>query len=142
MYQFRIFLIIILIIFSLLVLIEKKSIEPFYNLNSKIGSKISNNLLLSNIYPLTNKKVIGNTEYKNIWYLFPHTKTQSFNQITNNLRYYRNPDIANSIPAEFNGLFYKDIHNKTNIITPLPPVITTPDQVRIGYFNTNVDFLY
>ena len=137
-------ILIVLIIISLVVIFIKNKKEGFYdynlnNFNSPFG-KGSSNLLLANFYPLTNKKVLGDTEYKNIWYLFPHTKTKSFNQITNNLKYLRNPDIANAIPAEFNGIFYKDIKNKSNIIYPLPPVENSPDKVRVGYFNTNIDF--
>lgn len=148
MKQFRIFIIIIAFLLFLFLLNKNmlsNTQEGYYNYNlNNTGLHVnSSNFLLSDMFQLTNKKVIGNTNYKNIWFLFPHTNTQSFNQVTNNLKYVRNPDISNAIPAEFNGLFYKDnLKHKSNIVCPLQPVITEPSQVRVGYFNTNIDLLY
>jgi len=116
--------------------------EGFYNYNAETsGENISSPfLLLDGIYPLTNKKRFTTTDYKNIWKdypAYPPLQFSSYIQTTNNERYNKNPDIANAVPCEFNGIFYKSKPlKKSNIILPLPPVITSKDEVRIGYFNT------
>ena len=61
-------------------------------------------------------------------------KLGSYKQITNNLKYYDNPDNGTCIRADFCGALYKNKKDtNTNITLPLPPV---KQGLRVGYFIT------
>jgi hypothetical protein len=138
----------ILIIFLIVYFWIKKrnNKENFYNYSSnQIGSLIhsnGNDLLLKNEFPTIKNPKISNKNYDDFWWRYPELKFSNYEQLTNNIKYVNNPDQATAIPAEFNFLFYKNIHNKSNKICVPSPVKTKKGQVRIGYFNTDVDILY
>ena len=116
-----------------------------YNLDS-IGSKIAKNQ--NTIFPIKSKIELSTKDYKDDWFLFPHISKadeggSSYDQITNNFKYQRNPDIGNTLPGELNSIFYQNnVNRKGNKVRFLDPVKDEPDKVRVGFFNTEVDVLY
>ena len=132
-----IFVVIILIIIMFIPLATMpptcKCIENYEN----IGSTESH---LLNYYPINKTKKINSDSYSNIWKYYPIFPVGSFEQITNNLKYYKNPDIGVCTPPEMCGDFYhdKNIKPHINIIKPLPPVSNEPG-TRIGYYRTKED---
>jgi hypothetical protein len=91
--------------------------------------------LLYDEYPSTGRKTVSNNSYADIWWYYPVFGVGSYAQITNNLRYRRNPDDGVCTTAEFCGALYKDNQIASNIITPLPPVPDTPG-TRVNYYRT------
>ena len=95
---------------------------------------------LKGSYPLKNPPGLSNETESKMWWRYPTLKESSYNQITNNLKYFKNPDIARCIPVEMCGTIYKNKKNKSNIIKPLPPINPTCG-TRIGYFVTGINLL-
>ena len=90
---------------------------------------------------------LSTKDNKDDWFLFPHTSKSeicgSYDQITNNFKYQRSPDIGNTLPGELNSIFYQNnVNRKGNKVRFLDPVKDEPDKVRVGFFNTEVDVLY
>jgi hypothetical protein len=124
-----------------------------YHLDS-IGSKVAKNpnkeLLLSGTnFPIKSKIELSSKNAQDSWFLFPHNSKadeggiSSYDQITNNFRYQRNPDIGNTLPGELNSIFYQNnVNRKGNKVCFLDPVEESPEKVRVGFFNTEVDVLY
>ena len=93
-------------------------------------------------YPKIGKNETSNKNYSDIWWEYPTFKLGSFKQITNNLRYYDNPDEGTCISADFcNAVYYNKKDNKSNIINPLPPAQEGPG-ARVGYFRSEPNELY
>lgn len=101
--------------------------------------------LLSGYYPSTNKKVISDNGASNIWRYYPIFEVGSYEQITNNIRYPKNPDEGTCTSADFCGSLYKDINLKelkeTNRVQILEPVKECVDETRVNYYNTNQNML-
>lgn len=100
------------------------------------------NYLLKGLYPIS-KNPVSTKQYSQEWYLYPSFSIPSFKQMTNNLKYYSNPSIARESPEDFLDTFYDSKTSKSNIIdygnfTP----IVTPNNPRVGYWNTKVDAMY
>jgi hypothetical protein len=113
-----------------------------FNLNESgsFPSEVDKAGILFNEYPSTGRKTVSNNGYPNIWWYYPIFKVGSYAQITNNLRYRRNPDDGVCVGAEFCGALYKDNQIASNIIEPLPPVPSTPG-IRINYYRTQENLL-
>lgn len=92
-------------------------------------------------YPFTKYKIVDKDDYSSNWKYYPVFTVGSYEQITNNLKYYKNPDNGLCAPAELCGDFYRDIHTKSNIIKPLPPVQENPSKIRVNFYNTNYGLL-
>ena len=126
------------IIFLILVLVFKKNIEGFsglYDLSTPGTFPKSVNQAILNDYPLINKNETSNNNYNQIWWHYPVFKLGSYKQVTNNLKYYDNPDNGTCVRADFCGALYKNKQDtKSNITLPLPPA---PQGLRVGYFITN-----
>jgi hypothetical protein len=114
--------------------------EPFHN--KKTGLTYSDNIpdytyLLKDYYPTDNRIIVDSDTYSHNWIYYPIFSLGSYEQITNNLKYFKNPDEGTCTPAEFCGDFYKDrsYFPNTNVSHPLPPV---PDQdgIRVNYYRT------
>jgi len=98
--------------------------------------------LLTDSYPFTGRKNVDKNNYNDIWWHYPIFEVGSYTQITNNLKYRRNPDDGTCIRADFCGALYKDNQLKTNISKPLPPAPNVkPDAVRVGYYLTNSNLI-
>lgn len=91
--------------------------------------------LVYEAYPYTGKKTVSNNNASDVWWHYPIFKEGSYAQITNNLRYQRNPDNGICVGSEFCGALYKDNQEATNYTFPLPPV-EDGEGIRIGYFRT------
>ena len=127
------------IIFLILILVFKKNIEGFsglYDLSTPGTYPKSVNQAILNDYPLINKNETSTNNYNQIWWHYPVFKLGSYKQITNNLKYYDNPDNGTCSPADFCGALYKNKKDtNTNITLPLPQVQEGPG-VRVGYFRS------
>ena len=86
-------------------------------------------------FPSTGEKYVNENTYNNIWWHFPVFTVGSYEQITNNLRYRRNPDDGKCITADFCRVLYDSVKNTPNEIYPLPPVPDGPG-TRINYYKT------
>lgn len=132
---------IILLITILLVLYvtySPQGLENYQNYDLSNAGNFPSNVetpLLKNEYPLTNRKNVTNNSYSKIWWYYPIFDVGSYAQITNNLRFQKNPDDGKCITAEFCGSMYKDHPIESNIIKPLPPVPDTPG-IRVNYYRT------
>ena len=129
------------IIFLILILVFKKNVEGFsglYDLSTPGTFPKSVNQAILNDYPLINKNETSNNNYNQIWWHYPVFKLGSYKQVTNNLKYYDNPDNGTCSPADFCGALYKNKKDTTtNITLQLPPVQDGPG-VRVGYFRSEV----
>jgi hypothetical protein len=92
-------------------------------------------------YPLIEKNDVSRKSVSDMWWHYPSFKVGSFKQITNNLRYFKNPDIGTCTRPEFCGALYHDILNKTNIVNPLPEAEEGPG-ARVGYFRSEPNKLF
>jgi hypothetical protein len=118
----------IIIIYYLVNFISKEGYSNYSDIQSSVGP-------ILNSYPHTGGKNVNANNYNDIWWYNPIFKVGSYAQITNNLRYQRNPDDGDCITAEFCGTLYKDNQLSGNYIFPLPPVPDTPG-TRINYYRT------
>lgn len=119
--------------------IEGYVTSPF---NSTVGKYPSSQteVLVQDTYPAIGKNQVSKENTYNMWWHYPIFKLGSYAQITNNIRYSNNPDIANCTPADMCYALYKDKHIGSNYVTPLPPV-NPNGGTRVGYFNTSESFL-
>jgi len=93
-------------------------------------------------YPKIGKNLTTDNTYNKIWWHYPTFTEGSYKQLTNNLKYWINPDEGTCIRADFCGAVYHDKKNtKSNIIYPLPPAQEGPG-ARVGYFRTEPNYLY
>ena len=92
-------------------------------------------VLVQDIYPSIGKNQISNDTSNDIWHYYPTFELGSYDQITNNIRYPRNPDVGRCMPASVCGALYHQKYLGSNVVTPLPPVLTPG--TRIGYFTTD-----
>jgi hypothetical protein len=125
--------------------LDNWNIESFANHNDKSNRKqfspkkvAEDKLLLQDVYPLTNEQAITANSITDVWWQRPIFQVGSYAQITNNLRYRKNPDDGECTTIDFCDSLYKDIKNKNNHVYPLPPVKThlTNKEKRINYYNT------
>ena len=94
--------------------------------------------ILLDSYPSTKKNTVSNNNYDSRWQDYPVFGVGSFAQITNNLRYWKNPDESPCRTPEFCNALYNDKDIKSNISTPLPPAPAVDDNnIRINYYTTN-----
>ena len=98
-------------------------------------------ILLNNDFPLTKSQNITSNDAADVWKDYPVFKLGSFEQITNNLKYFRNPDIGICTPEEFCGSLYKDKKHKKNTAQWLKPITTSCSEIRVNYYNTKPNLL-
>lgn len=96
-----------------------------------------NTYLLQNYYPTDNRLIVDSNNYSHNWVHYPLFSLGSYEQITNNLKYVKNPDDGTCAPAELCGDFYKDTNYSpnTNVSHPLPPV-PIEEGIRVNYYRT------
>jgi hypothetical protein len=105
-----------------------------YKLDQSMGETQSH-ILVQDTYPPIGKNQISNDTASDIWQYYPTFTLGSYDQITNNIRYPRNPDVGRCTPASMCGALYHQKDLGSNTITPLPPV--SGSGTRIGYFTTD-----
>ena len=94
--------------------------------------------LINKQYSYTGRKTVNNNGYNNIWWNYPTFKVGSYAQITNNLKYRKNPDDGTCIRADMCNVLYKNNQLKSNISKPLgPSPILNGSNIRVGYYTTN-----
>ena len=92
-------------------------------------------------YPLIGKNEVSHDSASDMWWHYPTFSLPSFKQITNNLKYFKNPDIGTCTRPEMCGALYHDAKVKSNIITPLPEAEEGPG-ARVGYFRRQPNKLF
>jgi hypothetical protein len=141
------------ILFLLLIIILSIFLAPF--IRSAEGFKVKTDYLsktegtypisvdkaILNDYPQIGKNQVSNDSASTIWWHYPVFSLPSFKQLTNNLRYYKNPDQGTCTRPEFCGALYRDKKVKSNEVHPLPEAEEGPG-ARVGYFRTEPNILY
>ena len=92
-------------------------------------------VLVQDTYPPIGKNELSHYTANDMWQDYPIFTLGSYDQITNNIRYPRNPDVGRCTPASMCGALYHEKDLGSNTIRPLPPV-SCPG-TRIGYFTTD-----
>jgi hypothetical protein len=92
-------------------------------------------------YPYTGRKDVSNCNSSQIWKEYPIFPAGDYRQITNNLRYWENPDNGLCSRADFCNALYKDIKVKSNYVYPLPEA-QEGEGARVGYFRATPNILY
>lgn len=140
-FLFMFLLIIVLTTF----LFDISKFEGYSNYNLANPGVFPNSLtgpILKDSYEFTGRKTVDKNDYNKIWWHYPIFKVGSYTQITNNLKYRRNPDDGTCITADFCGALYKDKQLQTNISKPLPPAPNvTAESVRVNYYTTNSNLI-
>lgn len=80
---------------------------------------------------------MSTNNYQDIWWKYPVFRVGSYAQITNNLKYWENPDDGECIRADFCGALYENKKIRSNLSEPLPPVEFSPNEVRVNYYNAD-----
>jgi hypothetical protein len=119
-----------------------------YNINSNpgLGSDMGpypsslTNYYLQDSYPLRTPPGLSNNSASDMWWHYPTFKEGSYKQITNNLKYFKNPDIGRCTAPDMCGTIYRNKKNKSNYIKSLPP-INPSCGTRVGYFTTGINLL-
>ena len=94
--------------------------------------------ILADSYPFTGKKTVSDNNYDTRWKDYPVYEVGSYAQLTNNLRYWKNPDESQCRTPEFCNALYDDIQIDSNISKPLPPAPSVDnDNIRVNYYTTN-----
>ena len=108
-----------------------------YNTRQAMGGypDAQTKILVQDTYPAIGKNQISDDTANDIWYYYPTFKLGSYAQVTNNIRYSKNPDIGRCTPASMCGALYHQKDLGSNTITPLPPV--SKPGTRVGYFTTD-----
>mgnify|MGYP003650889777 FL=1 len=121
--------------------IRTKAIEGFshYNLQTPGILPESETLpIMSNMYPYSGKKHVGNETSSTLWKDYPITEMSSYKQITNNFRYNKSPDEGTCTPADMCNVLYDDIKTPSNIVSALPPADEANiNQTRVNYYVSN-----
>jgi hypothetical protein len=141
-----VFLFAFLIVISLTsFLFDGSKFEGYSNYNLANPGKYPNSAvdpLLKDSYPFTGRKTVNKNNYSDIWWNYPIFEVGSYAQVTNNLKYRRNPDDGVCITADFCGALYKDNQLQSNISKPLPPAPEVrADAVRVGYYLTDSNLI-
>jgi len=129
--QIILFMLIMVFMFNFI----NTNFEAFSNYNLENASLTQTNDLLLNSYPIKKNASVTNNSYDNIWNKYPTFKLGSYEQITNNFKYFNSPDIGNCMPASLCDSIYNSKPNKTNIITPLPPA--NSNGIRVNYYTSS-----
>lgn len=135
------------LLFLMIILILGLFLAPFaknlegFTLNSPGIFPVSVTKAILNDYPQIGSNVVSKDNYSDIWDNYPVFSVGSYEQITNNLRYYKNPDNGTCRNADFCGAFYRDKKNASNIIKPMPEA-EEGEGARVGYYRTEPNKLY
>ena len=92
-------------------------------------------------FPLINSNGVSVNNASDIWQDYPVFGLGSFEQITNNIRYNRNPDDGTCSRAEFCGALYHDAKHPPNEIKPLPAA-EEGKGARVGYYRSEPNTLF
>jgi hypothetical protein len=93
-------------------------------------------LLLQDTFPLISNMTVSDKQSADVWWKYPIFKVGSYAQITNNIKYPRNPDTGRCMRIEMCDTLYENRENKSNMVVPNPPVESSLNP-RVGYFNSS-----
>jgi len=124
---------------------DKSTFEGYSGLSSLApGESPTSEILplLSDSYPYTGAKRVGNKGYAQMWWQYPTFEVGSYAQITNNIRYPKNPDDGQCRRAEFCDVLYDNNQQQSNVSVPLPPApAVRADSVRVNYYTTDSNLI-
>ena len=106
--------------------------------NNSVSNESSRYL---NSYPSTGRNGISNNGSAQIWKDYPIYEVGSYKQITNNIRYPKNPDEGTCMPASMCNALYKDKKEPSPVVKPLGPAPYCPDRARVNYYDTDSSML-
>lgn len=92
-------------------------------------------------FPLIGSNQVSANSASTIWQDYPVFGVGSFKQITNNIRYNRNPDDGKCSRAEFCGALYHDAKHQSNEIT-VQPAAEEGQGARVGYYRSEPNTLF
>ena len=118
---------------------QNNNVSKISDLGSQAGKYPSadTNVLLQDTFPITGIYGISDDTASKIWWHYPIFEVGSYEQITNNIRYPKNPDNGKCTSTDMCGALYKDRKTKSNYVKPLPPV--NPNSgTRVGYFGSRL----
>jgi hypothetical protein len=106
------------------------------------GDLTDGDYLLKGMFPISNNPV-SSKQYSNDLNLYPFFSIPSYNQMTNNLKYFSNPSINRDSPEDFLDTYYGSKTTLSNIVSygEIKPIVTH-NEPRVGYWNSIVDVLY
>jgi hypothetical protein len=90
------------------------------------------NMVLAEQYESTGKYGVTNDSAASDWWHMPIFPARWVAAMTNNLKYWKNPDNGSCTRSEMCGM-YRDKKVPSNLTAPLPPVPPGAG-VRIGYY--------
>ena len=94
-----------------------------------------------NDYPLTHTKHVSAANASQIWVDYPVFRLGSYEQITNNFRYWKNPDDGQCSRAEMCNALYKDKSVPSNQLFPLPEA-EEGTGARVNYYRAEPNDLF
>ena len=97
--------------------------------------------VILNDYPQIHENETSTNNYSDIWFDYPVFDVGSFKQMTNNLRYHKNPDQGNCVRADFCGALYHDSPQMSNVVKSLPPA-EKGSGARVGYYRSEPNELF
>jgi len=120
--------------------------EGFSKYNSILGSMEGaypcavETVFLQGYYPVNFRNTTSTNIESTMWRQKPVYRVGSFAQLTNNQRYYKNPDNGSCTPADICDALYKNKEVNTNIVKPMPPVKPSFN-ARVNYYNSDNNLL-
>ena len=135
------FMIIISILTGIFVIFEHLYDKENFTTNTAGIYPNSVDLPILNSYRYSGKKTVSDKSASDIWWYYPSFGVGSFKQLTNNLKYWYNPDEGTCSRSDMCGALYKNNHDvPTNIVSVLPEV-PNDGGARVGYFNAEPNLL-
>lgn len=113
----------------------KTKAEGFGLLNPSTFPCSVDNPKLYGDYPVKKNPAVTDLQYSNIWQEYPIKQVGSYDQETNNIRYWKNPNNGTCIRAEMCNGIYND---KTLDIPPEPPMLKFGQGIRANYYDSHV----
>lgn len=80
---------------------------------------------------------LGDKGASQLWQEYPIFKVGSYAQMTNNIRYPKNPDVGQCRPESMCNVLYGDRQEM-----PEPDVPPVEGKVRVGFYNTDTPAFY
>ena len=86
----------------------------------KYPNSVEHPMMEGSLYPYKNPRGLSDASYRDQWLKFPLWAVGSYEQKTNNVRYWSGPCNGTSSPADLCGGLYEKIEEKKSCI-PAPP---------------------
>lgn len=75
---------------------------------------------------------LGDKDASQLWQEYPIFKVGSYDQMTNNIRYPKNPDVGQCRPESMCNVLYGD-----RVEQAMPAFPPSEEKVRVGFYNTD-----